>query len=149
MTATGHAVIGTLIAAKIGNPYLAVPLAIASHIVADSIPHWDTATNIKTKGKERVIAETLLDIALGFIVSYLLIVYFFPQTNLLYAFFIILAAQLLDWLTAPYYFWNIKLSIFKLTYLFQKKFDNTLDAPWGIITQVITILFLFFFVRFS
>ena len=49
MTATTHALIGTIIAAKIGNPALAIPIAIASHIAADAIPHWDTATNRKKK----------------------------------------------------------------------------------------------------
>lgn len=142
MTATSHALIGTIIAAKIGNPYLAIPLAVASHIVADMIPHWDTATNIKTKGKQRVMIETIFDIALGFFLSWLLILYAFPQTNLLYTFFIILAAQSFDWLTAPYYFWNVQFPIFRLAYKFQKKFDNTLDAPWGIITQVVVLVLL-------
>lgn len=39
MTATAHAIIGTVIAAKVGNPVLAVPIALASHIIADAIPH--------------------------------------------------------------------------------------------------------------
>ncbi len=142
MTATGHAIIGTLIAAKIGNPYLAVPLAIASHIAADLIPHWDTATNVKAKGKHRVIVETLYDIALGFFLSWLLIIYFFPNTNPIYVIFMILVSQSLDWLTAPYYFWNMQFPLFRWAYTFQKKFDNSLDAPWGIIIQVIVLVLL-------
>lgn len=148
MTATGHAIIGTIIAAKIGNPYLAIPIAVVSHLVADMIPHWDTATNIKQKGKHRVIVETLFDIALGFFAAFLLITYFFPQTNPLYAIFVIIAAQSLDWATAPYYFWNIKLLPFRLAYKLQKQFDNKLDAPLGIITQIIALLALFLFARF-
>lgn len=142
MTATGHAIIGTLIAAKIPNPYIAIPLAVASHIVADMIPHWDTATNVKTKGKKRVIAETMYDIVLGFFISWLLVVYFFPTTNTVYVIVMILASQSLDWLTAPYYFLNIRFPLFRLAYQFQKKFDNSLDAPWGIVTQVGILLLL-------
>lgn len=142
MTATGHAIIGTLIAAKIPNPYIAIPLAVASHIAADMIPHWDTATNAKTKGKHRVIIETLYDIALGFFLSWLLILYFFPTTSPLYVIFMILVSQSLDWLTAPYYFWHMQFPIFRLAYKFQKKFDNTLDAPWGIIIQVAILVLL-------
>lgn len=145
MTATGHAIIGTIIAAKIGNPYLAIPLAFVSHIAADMIPHWDTATNIKTKGKHRVIVETLFDIALGFFLSWLVIIYFFPTTNLIYVIIMIFVSQSLDWLMAPYYFWNMQFPLFRLTYKFQKKFDNTMDGPWGIITQVVTLSLLLFF----
>lgn len=139
MTATSHALIGTIIAARIGNPYLAIPLALASHIAADMIPHWDTATNVKTKGKPRVITETMYDIALGFFLSFLLIVYFFPTTNPMYVILMILVSQSLDWLTAPYYFWNIQFPAFRWAYHFQKKFDNTLDGLWGIVTQVATV----------
>lgn len=139
MTATAHAIIGTLIAARIPEPLIAIPLAVASHIAADMIPHWDTATNVDSKGKKRVITETLYDIALGFFLSWLVVIYFFPTTNPMYVIFMIIVSQSLDWLMAPYYFWNIQFPAFRLAYQFQKKFDNTLDAPWGIVTQVITV----------
>lgn len=134
MTATSHAIIGTIIAAKIGNPALAIPIAVLSHIVADAIPHWDTATNRKKKGFKKMLIDTLLDVFLGFYLSYLLIILFFPKTDPSYVFMIIIASQLLDWLTAPWYFFRIKL--FKFVYKFQKTFDNKLDLPWGLVTQI-------------
>lgn len=137
MTATGHAIIGAIIAVKIGNPALSVPLALASHLLADAIPHWDEGTNGKTKDKARIIKEAVIDVIFGFVLSYLLIFLLFPQTNLLYAFLIIIIAQLLDWLTAPWYFFGIK--PFKIFYKFQKLFDNRMPAPWGIISQVIIL----------
>ena len=142
MTATGHAIIGTVIAAKIGNPAIAIPIALLSHITADLIPHWDTATNVKSKGKQRVFMETLFDIALGFFASYLLLVFLFPNTNQIYAFFTILASQSLDWLTAPYYFLKIKMPPFTWAYAFQKIFDRELDAPWGIVSQIVILILL-------
>lgn len=141
MTATGHALLGTMIAAKIGNPALAIPIAIASHIVTDTIPHWDTATNAKEKSRKRVFIEAVADVVLGFILSYLLLSVFFPTTNLSYAFLIIISTQSFDWLTGPYYFFNIKL--FKVFYKFQKIFDNNLDAPWGIVSQSIIVILAF------
>lgn len=144
MTATGHAILGTIIAAKISNPYLAIPLAIASHVATDYIPHWDTATNRKKKGINRVLVETFFDIAIGFILSYLVLAYFFPNTNSLYAIFMILVSQSFDWLMAPYYFFKINKPPFTWAYLLQKKFDNQLDAPWGIVTQVATVLLVLF-----
>jgi len=132
MTATGHAIIGTVIAAKIGDPVLAIPLAFASHVAADAFPHWDEGTNGK-KSKERIIVEAVFDVLIGFAISYLIIFILFPKTDLVYTFLIILVSQSLDWVTAPYYLFGIK--IFKPFYKFQKLFDNEMKAPWGIINQ--------------
>lgn len=133
MTASGHAVIGTVIAAKVGNPALAIPLALASHVAADLFPHWDEAVNEK-KTKEKVAMQAVIDVLAGFVISYLLIVFLFPRTDFVYAFIIILISQSFDWLTMPYYLLGIK--EFKIFYNFQKLFDNGVKAPWGIINQV-------------
>ena len=78
MTATGHAIIGTVIAAKVADPGLAIPLAIASHFVADAIPHWDIATNRKEKTRGTLILEAFSDVLLGFVLSFLILVFLFP-----------------------------------------------------------------------
>jgi hypothetical protein len=140
MTASSHALIGTVIAAKIGNPSLAIPLAIASHIVADAIPHWDTATNSKNKGSIEMFYDTISDVLLGFILSYLLVYFLFPGANLTYVFLMIIMSQLFDWLMMPYYFFGIEKPFFKSIYKFQKLFDSKLNKPWGIITQVVTVI---------
>jgi hypothetical protein len=41
MTAANHALTGTFIGLSLGNPWLALPLAFASHFVCDAIPHFD------------------------------------------------------------------------------------------------------------
>lgn len=142
MTATGHALIGALIAAKIGNPVLAVPIAIASHLVADAFPHWDAGTNAKKKSNNRLIFDAALDVIISFILSYLIFHYIFPQTNLIYGFTMVLISQGFDWLTMPYYFFGIKLPPFTWAYHFQKNFDNRLDKPWGVINQVAVLVLL-------
>lgn len=147
MTATGHALIGTVIAAKVGNPVLAVPIAIASHFLADALPHWDTGTNKLKKSKRLFFVESILDVLLGFVLSWLLITWVFPSTNLSYAFLIIIMAQLPDWLTAPYLFFNMKIFPFANIYHFQKKFDTRLGLPWGFVNQVVAILALIVFSR--
>jgi len=140
MTATGHAIIGTVIAAKVGDPLLAIPLALASHIVADAIPHWDTATNLNKKGRKKVIADSVCDLIVGFVLSYLLILFLFPKTNLTYAVILILVSQSLDWLMVPYRLFNINFFLFRWSYKFQKLFDNPLDKPWGIINQIAVLV---------
>lgn len=147
MTATGHALIGTVIAAKVGNPVLAIPIAVASHFLADALPHWDTGTNKLKKSKRLFFFESILDVLLGFVLSWLLITWVFPSTNLSYAFLIIIMAQLPDWLTAPYLFFNMKVFPFANIYHFQKKFDTRLGLPWGFVNQVAAILALIVFSR--
>ncbi len=141
MTATGHAVIGTVIAAKIGNPALAIPLAIASHVVADMIPHWDTGVGRKEKGRERFFIESAIDVGAGFAISYLIIRLFFPATDLIYAFIVILASQSFDWLTAPYLFFRIKNPpFFYWSYKLQLMFDNGVTTPIGKYAQVAAVV---------
>lgn len=137
MTATSHALLGTIIAAKVGNPTLAIPLALASHVIADLIPHWDVGFGKKEKGLPRVLRESVGDVLLGFALSFALIFLLFPQTSLVYVFIIIIVAQLPDWLMAPYYFFNIK--AFKWAYHFGKRTNTDLDKPWGIISQVVAV----------
>lgn len=137
MTATGHAVIGTVIAAKIGNPALAIPIAIGSHILADMFPHWDVGVNRDKKTRNRFVAEAAIDGTVSFAVTFLLVGLFFPTTNLIYAYIIVIAAQLFDWLGSPYLLFGIKNpKIFYLMYKFQKQFDRGEDTLRGKVGQV-------------
>ncbi|HUD04430.1 MAG TPA: hypothetical protein VMR59_00375 [Patescibacteria group bacterium] len=147
MTATGHALIGTIIAAKIGNPALAIPIAFASHYLADTVPHWDTATNRDRKSKTRFTIESVVDLLLGFVLSGALIALFFPSTNPLYAILIIIVAQLPDWITAPYLFLGWNIPPFKWSYDLGKKFDTEKGLPWGFVNQAVVIVALIFLVR--
>ncbi len=144
MTATGHALIGTIIAAKIGNPYIALPIAFFSHIVADLIPHWDAGTHGRSKKKEQLRFEAGIDVIVGFVASYTLVFMVFPGTNLIYVFINIIVAQGIDWLTAPYYMFNFKMQPFKFFHRISSITNTKLDKPWGIISQALVILILLF-----
>ncbi len=145
MTATGHAVIGVVIAAVIPNPVIGIPLAVGSHVLADLFPHWDPGTNRKEKTKNEFIRDAIIDVLTSIIVVYLLVYFIFPQTNLFYAYIMAFAAQFLDWASAPYVFFKItNPPIFHWFYKFQKKFDSKLDKPWGIIGQIAILVFLIF-----
>lgn len=149
MTATAHAIIGTVIAAKIGNPALAIPIAFASHFVADAIPHWDAGTHRREKTPRKLFFESALDVLIGFAVAYAIIYFLFPQTNLAYAFFIIIIAQLPDWLMAPYAIFHINFPLFKWAYQIQSKLNVRLDKPWGIINQVAILVFIVILAKIS
>jgi hypothetical protein len=147
MTATGHALIGTVIAAKIGNPALAIPIALGSHFLADALPHWDTAYHRRQKSKIRFFVESFADLILGFVLSWGLIVLLFPWTNLGYAFIIIIVSQLPDWLTLPYLFLDLNFPPFSSIYDLQKKFDTHMGLPWGLVSQVVAVSGLIFLAR--
>lgn len=140
MTATGHALLGVVIAAKITNPYLAVPVAIISHVLGDILPHWDTGTHSGKKTRKRLFIDAFVDVSLGFVASFALLYFVFPQTDPLYATSMIIASQGLDWVTAPYLFFRIKIPPFTWFYRFQKFIENQLDKPWGIVTQAGVVL---------
>ena len=148
MTATGHALIGTVIAAKIGNPALAIPIAIASHYLCDALPHWDTGYAREHKPKQRFVLESMADVMLGFILSAALIFFVFPGTNYLYAFLIILMAQLPDWTNVPYLFLDWDFPPFSWSYELGKKFDTSIGLPWGLVNQVVVVVALIFLGRF-
>lgn len=152
MTATSHAILGTVIAAKIGNPALAIPIAIVSHLAADAIPHWDVATNRGKKDIKKLVFDLFADVLLSFILSFVILSLLFPNTSLSYAFLVIIAAQLLDWITGPYYLFDYLLNIhpppFSWFYGLQKKFDHKLDKPWGIITQVGVVILVLLLSKF-
>lgn len=147
MTATSHAILGVIIAAKISNPVVAIPVAIFSHIAADAFPHWDTGTNKPNKSRGQFFFETLIDVTAGFLLSYAVLQFLSPSTNLLYAFIVILAAQGLDWGSAPFHFFNMHYPPFSTIYNFQKMFDNRLDKPLGIIGQVAILIFIIFMAK--
>lgn len=149
MTATGHAIIGTVIAAKIGNPALAIPIALTSHVAADLFPHWDTATHWRTKGRYKLFRDSILDGLLAIFLMLFLVYYVFPGTDLFYTIVIVFFALLPDIGTAPYLFFGWKRPPFSWFYNFQKHFDNKLDKPWGIIGQAAILFLIVIFFKLS
>jgi len=136
MTATAHALIGASIAAKIGNPWLAIPIAIISHIALDLVPHWDAGTNKRQKTLEKLRLEAIVDVLLGFALSYLI---FWSRVDPIYMFIIIIASQLPDWLQVPTSMFNIKVPPFTWVYQLGHKTQTRMQLPWGLVTQIVIV----------
>lgn len=142
MTATAHALIGAGIAVKVANPLLGIPLAIASHFVADLIPHWDAGTNHRKKSIMRLRFEATLDVLLGFALV------FFIFRNLVdptYLFVMVISAQLPDWLEAPSWMFNLKFPPFSWFDFLSHKIQSRMQLPWGLVTQIVTVGAILFF----
>lgn len=151
MTATAHAFVSAAIARAVPNPYLALPLAVCSHFIMDTVPHWDIGTDWRTRSKKATgimaIAETLLGITLAYFLFRGKV-----ETPLLVS--TIIAGELPDWLEAPWYifyagkhkkesngsagFWE------RLSYRIYRR-ENIMHSkaklPFGIVSQVVTVGF--------
>ena len=149
MTATAHALIGASLATRISNPLLGIPIAILSHFIADLIPHWDAGTNHRQKSMMRLRAEATLDVLLGFA---LVIILFrnFAQTNPMYLFTMVIAAQLPDWIEAPSWMFGFKVPPFSWLDWLGHKLQSRLQLPWGLVTQIVVVgLMLLLSINFS
>lgn len=144
MTATGHALVGASIAALVPNPALSLPLAFASHYVFDKLPHWDPMTNKADKSKDLILKETVLDVLIGYFLVGIIFVLILNTANPTLVFLSAFVAQLPDWLEAPYSLFKMKVSPFYEDYRVQKYvhdlwFNSRMQAPGGILTQVIIV----------
>lgn len=144
MTATGHALVATLIAAKFANPYIAIPLAFISHIPCDILPHWDSGTHYKKKTKKRLFYEAATDVLISLVISITVYTYFFHGTDIPLLLGSVFAAQLLDWLSIPTLIFPIKNKFLIWVEDVQSDlFHTRLDKPWGVVTQVVAVIVLY------
>ncbi len=136
MVATTHAIVGASIAARIPNPYLAIPLAILSHFALDLTPHWDQGINWKEKSTRRRWAESIVDVLTGIA---LVSVLFGSRVDPLYLYGMMFMAQLPDWLEAPYLFLGLKGAPWKYFYQVQSRLQWRTTKLLGISTQLAVI----------
>ena len=151
MTATAHALVAAAIARTVPNPYLAIPLAITSHFIMDAVPHWDFGTSWRTRSKFETGALAVGETVLGITVAYFL---FRGKVETPLLLSCIAAAELPDWLEAPWYiffankkkpgvskkagFWE------RLSYRIYRR-ENAIHSkatyPFGLFTQIVTVTF--------
>lgn len=151
MTATAHALVSGAIAARFTDPVTASLLALASHYIMDSIPHWDFGTNWRNRPKHKTgvfaIVETLTGIGLSY--------FFFGQYLSLSLWAItVLFGILPDWLETPWYIFYASAKkqspgsnagiLEKISYAFYKLpnvFHSKAQLPLGLVTQIATVVF--------
>lgn len=143
---TPHVVVGAAIAYNVANPALALPLALGSHFILDSISHWNPHTYTETQkfGKparnSTIIATVDAVMALGagfFIASQVL-----PQYD---RFFFILAACFLavlpDISKAPFYYLKNRNHLLKKWVEIERSIQvETKNVFLGVATQVVIII---------
>src|SRR5689334_22883185 len=73
MLETPHVAVGVAIASKFPNPWVAIPLSLASHFILDKVPHWNPHMYTETKkfGRPAKSSTTLalIDIGVAFVLG--------------------------------------------------------------------------------
>ena len=137
MTATAHALVAGAIAASIQNPAIGLPLAAASHPFLDMIPHWDFGVGWKKKNKFILFSQSFGDLVFGVVLTFAI---FAPHTNLVYLAIAIFLSESWDFLMMPYILDKWKFSPFSAFYNVQSEINRNIRLPWGILTQVGTVI---------
>lgn len=140
--------VGAAIAAKIGNPALSLPLALASHFALDLLPHWNPHLNTELNRLGKLSGKTVTFIAtdmfLGLAGGLLIASTVLPDQN---QFAIVVLGAFMgvlpDLAEAPHFFlgfhhpWILKLV------KFQKSIQNDTPPFLGILTQVLLLAAVF------
>jgi hypothetical protein len=163
MLSIAHVVTGAFIASQLPQqPWLYLPLALASHFILDFVTHYDVgiAAKIYHFSKKQIAFWAGLDL-LGAIILVFLI---WPQ-NTIFAcrsfnclqqtipwplWGAALLAILPDFMEATDYFFERPLPILKRFYRFHHDYHHsTRSAFWGLLPQVILVLAVWGMVHFS
>ncbi len=137
MTATNHTLTGALIAANFPKPLIAIPLALASHLVLDALPHFGGDQLSHTDTKYFIILAS--DAAMAAFVLSLIIVVGPAHWLLMITCAIIAASPDLLWL--PYWIAELRGQKHQLGKL--SRFLSWIqwgERPWGWIFELIWFL---------
>lgn len=139
-----HAVVGAAIAAKVGNPALALPLALASHFVVDALPHWNPHLNRELKEHGRITSRTttfvVVDVVGSLIAGFGIASTVLPDITHFWV--VILGAFLAvlpDVVEAPYFFLRKEYAFVGRLIAFQKSIQNDTSPLVGLTTQAILV----------
>ena len=145
MLETPHVMVGAAIATKVGNPYLAIPLAFLSHFVLDRIPHWNphfyTESQKFGKPQKQSVTIAVIDeiIALGaglYIAYQFLPDYKMVATIIACCFFAVLSDQI----KYPFFFLKAKGGLLQKWTDWERSIQVEVSPFWGILTQILTII---------
>ena len=151
MTATAHALVAGAIASHVPDPFSAALLALTSHFIMDSVPHWDFGTNWRNRPKSMTGILAIAETVIGMSVAYLV---FAGKVELGLLFTTVVASLLPDWLETPWYIFfanhkkkmpGARASILEKlcinVYKTENVFHTRASFPFGVITQVATVAF--------
>lgn len=144
MLETPHVIVAAAIAAKVGRPELALPLALASHFVLDMIPHWNPHINQEVDKTGSVSKKSTIIIAIdstialfsGSFIAYQALPNYSLTLTILGA---CLFSVLPDLAEAPYFFLKMKSKIMSRWISSHRHLQSEAPVFWGLLTQIVII----------
>lgn len=144
-----HTVVGATLAVKLGNPWLALPLALGSHFLLDLIPHWNPSLYAETQKTGRPSRSSniiiFFDVLLSLIVGFFIAFRFWPDNQRA---LVILAACFLavlpDVIEGFYFYFGSKNPLLKKLILWQHSHQGKAGLVVGLLTQAATITIAFY-----
>lgn len=136
MLTTPHAITGAAIGALLPSPLLVVPLAIGSHFVLDSIPHWQETLAPYTPTKKTYI-RVPIDIALAIALVWFSVHWQPNHVSTIWLGAIMANVPDLDVITVlmP----RLRQGLIKNYWDWHCKIQREISSMWGVVTQLIVI----------
>lgn len=146
-----HTVVGAAIAVKVGNPVLALPLALASHFAFEFLPHWNPHLyrEIKKYGRVSrastlfVAADVVLSLSAGFFIASRVLPDYTHFWTIIAASFLAVAPDVLE---GPYFFLGWRHPFFEKLIAFQRKLQYDVSPIPGLLTQAIVLAAAFWWI---
>jgi len=145
MLETPHVAVGVAIATKFPNPWIAIPLAFASHFVLDKVPHWNphlyTETQKHGKPSNSSTAVAVADIGASLLLGGVFAFKALPNSQMA---ILILACSLAsvasDVIKYPYYYFHLRQKWLVSWVNFERSMQvDTKSIFWGLVTQGLVI----------
>jgi hypothetical protein len=148
---TPHVIVAAAIAYKVGNPALALPLALGSHFVLEKVPHWNPHLNQEKQKYGHLTLQTkkiiFVDSFIALFIGALVAIAVLPNTmHFLYIILACLLSVLPDVLEAPYFFMDHQNVFTMKLHKFQKSIQSDTTAIPGLTFQAATILAAFLWI---
>ena len=136
MLTTPHAVTGAMIGTLLPNPILVVPVAMGSHFVLDSIPHWQEtlAPYIPTK---KTYIRLPIDIVLAVILVWLMA--HWQPSNGGTIWLGAISANVPDFDSIVALMPKLKRGLVKKYWDWHCKIQRETSSMWGVLTQLVVI----------
>jgi hypothetical protein len=146
MLETPHVAVGVAIATAVPNPFVAIPLAFASHFVLDKIPHWNPHLYTETQKTGHPSKNSTMiasfDIGTAFVLGSVFAYRALPDVNsALLILACSFAAVASDVIKYPYYYFHLRQKWLVTWVNFERSLQ--VDAKsifWGLVTQVLITL---------
>ncbi|HTK03413.1 MAG TPA: hypothetical protein VL401_01430 [Alphaproteobacteria bacterium] len=144
MLETPHVAVGAAIAVAIPNPFIAIPLAFASHFVLDMVPHWNphSYTEVQKFGKISVNTKiiALVDVGLALTTGFFIASHASSQGHFITILLASFASVLPDVSKAPFFLLGVRKGILKKWVDFERSLQVETGFWPGMIVQIIIIL---------